>query len=175
MERRFVDSSSLSLPKVGDHVLSRCCDTELYFSGIVISSMDDGSHVVQFHSMHPVTSKWTGWLGPIHARCVYYSISPLDIVRLTPKHVYKNEPMAWVPLDLNNDGILDEGRKELEHGQEVFVVWKRNKHRVYFDGNVVLQDDKLHKANKNNVVSIQYNDGDFEEFVELSQIFVRVG
>ena len=102
--------------------------------------MDDGSHVVQFHSMAYETSKWTGWLGPIHTRQVYYSISPLDIIRLTPKHIYHNQPTSWMQLDANSDGVIDEGREKLWDGQEVFVRWKNNRHAVYFDGNVVLQE-----------------------------------
>ena len=35
---------------------------------------------------------------------------------------------------------LDEGREKLWDGQEVFVRWKNNRHAVYFDGNVVLQE-----------------------------------
>ena len=47
---------------------------------------------------------------------------------------------SWIQLDANSDGVIDEGREKLWDGQEVFVRWKNNRHAVYFDGNVVLQE-----------------------------------
>jgi len=185
MEQRFVtDDGAVSVPRIGERVLSRCCDTDLYFSGTLISSMDDGSHVVQFHALDPVVAQWSNWMGPIATQPVYYSLSPLDIIRVTPKHVYRNTPMAWLPLDADNDGEYDAGVKDVVHGQEVFVLWKNNKHRMYFDGNVVLvkrgasgesgESDASDESEKGIMIAVQYNDGDYEENVKLSQILIRV-
>ena len=79
--------------------------------------------------------------------------------------------MAWLPLDADNDGKYDAGVKDVVHGQEVFVLWKNNKHRMYFDGNVVLVKSGASGAGERGIViAVQYNDGDYEENVERANI-----
>ena len=54
-ENLVLQDSHRGLPRAGDNVVARCCSIDLYFSGKISASMDDGTFTVTFDaiSRHP--------------------------------------------------------------------------------------------------------------------------
>ena len=170
-------------PKTGDLVLAKASDSNLFFSGTVISTMDDGSHIVKF-DVYPTKAfaKIHGWYGPAGAdENVFYNIAPKDIIKISPTSKYNRRkhpdetgssihaatiPTAWRLLDRE---LLE---TKLE-GSEVFVHWAQNEAKMHFDG--IITDTYVETSNGISEwkASIQYNDGDFEQGVKADHIFVR--
>ena len=173
-------------PQRGDYVLAKASESELFYSGVILSSMDDGSHIVQFDTyLGEASAAIHGWIGPTDVdRRVYYNIPPKDIVKITPTSKYSNRrrkgqkhgpdkrfvtPTAWravVSSRVEEEGSILAQVPPV--GSEVFAHWKENKAHMYFDGVVVKVSADAQ------VASVRYNDGDEEEGLAARTMFVRV-